>query len=102
MSEQSKQAQMAQVGQALENLTGSSLYEYRKAHGYHAVLGEGNPDADLLFIGDAAHVMSPVGGYKMSGYGRENGVPSVYDYLQLKSVWLGTSPVADPFPDARP
>ena len=41
---------------------------------------------------------SPVGGYKKSGYGRELGPDALYDFLQVKSVWHGTLPGADPFP----
>jgi aldehyde dehydrogenase (NAD+) len=41
---------------------------------------------------------SPQGGYKDSGIGRENGVESVLDYLQTKSVWCElSSQVQDPF-----
>jgi acyl-CoA reductase-like NAD-dependent aldehyde dehydrogenase len=41
---------------------------------------------------------SPFGGYKMSGLGRANGMESVDQYLQTKSVWveMGTE-VQDPF-----
>ena len=42
-------------------------------------------------------VMSPVGGYKQSGYGRENGMDMIRDYMQVKSVWLNTDRVPDPF-----
>ena len=31
---------------------------------------------------------SPFGGYKDSGVGRENGAQAIYEYLQLKSVWI--------------
>lgn len=41
---------------------------------------------------------SPIGGYKRSGYGRELGPDAVKDFLQTKSVWVGTAPCADPFP----
>lgn len=41
---------------------------------------------------------SPIGGYKRSGYGRELGPDAVRDFQQVKSVWIGKNPVADPFP----
>lgn len=41
---------------------------------------------------------SPCGGYKDSGWGRENGIEAVRDYLQLKSVWIGLGDMPDPFP----
>ncbi len=33
----------------------------------------------------------PFGGYKMSGYGREFGVHSLDDYLNVKAVWINTA-----------
>jgi (Z)-2-((N-methylformamido)methylene)-5-hydroxybutyrolactone dehydrogenase len=36
----------------------------------------------------AVSFMSPFGGYKDSGVGRENGMQAIYDYLQMKSVWI--------------
>jgi acyl-CoA reductase-like NAD-dependent aldehyde dehydrogenase len=41
---------------------------------------------------------SPFGGYKASGLGRQNGIESIYQFLQTKSVWceLGTE-LQDPF-----
>ncbi|MEM7168547.1 MAG: aldehyde dehydrogenase [Pseudomonadota bacterium] len=47
-----------------------------------------------------AATQSPVGGFKQSGYGRENGWEGMRCYLQTKSVWLATvSHQADPFAD---
>ncbi len=39
----------------------------------------------------AVSFMSPFGGYKRSGLGRENGQEAIRDYLQTKSVWINTS-----------
>jgi (Z)-2-((N-methylformamido)methylene)-5-hydroxybutyrolactone dehydrogenase len=36
----------------------------------------------------AVSYMSPFGGYKRSGIGRENGIDAIREYLQTKSVWI--------------
>ena len=41
---------------------------------------------------------SPIGGFKASGYGRELGPDAVRDYMQIKSIWVGSAPCTDPFP----
>jgi aldehyde dehydrogenase (NAD+) len=42
--------------------------------------------------------MSPFGGYKDSGVGRENGLASIHEYLQTKSVWINVGvKTANPF-----
>jgi acyl-CoA reductase-like NAD-dependent aldehyde dehydrogenase len=44
------------------------------------------------------HWMSPFGGYKMSGYGRENGLEVMHLYTQVKSVWVDlTEKHPDPY-----
>ena len=46
----------------------------------------------------AVSYMSPFGGYKQSGIGRENGAEMIYEYLQVKSVWLNYgAATANPF-----
>lgn len=46
----------------------------------------------------AVSYMSPFGGYKRSGVGRENGIDAIREYLQTKSVWISTSTeTPDPF-----
>lgn len=38
----------------------------------------------------AVSYMSPFGGYKRSGIGRESGLDAIREYLQTKSVWIDT------------
>lgn len=46
----------------------------------------------------AVSYMSPFGGYKDSGFGKENGIAAIQSYLQLKSVWINTgAATANPF-----
>jgi len=46
----------------------------------------------------AVSFMSPFGGYKRSGIGRESGQEMIKEYLQTKSVWISTaSEVPNPF-----
>ena len=46
----------------------------------------------------AVSYMSPFGGYKNSGFGRENGQHAIDEYLQTKSIWINTAlEVPNPF-----
>ncbi|SMG60720.1 aldehyde dehydrogenase [Paraburkholderia susongensis] len=46
----------------------------------------------------AVSYMSPFGGYKDSGLGRENGISAIHEYLQTKSVWINTGmEISNPF-----
>jgi aldehyde dehydrogenase (NAD+) len=46
----------------------------------------------------AVSFLSPFGGYKQSGLGRENGIEAIREYLQTKSVWISTAAdVPNPF-----
>ncbi|MCH2190384.1 MAG: betaine-aldehyde dehydrogenase [Gammaproteobacteria bacterium] len=42
-------------------------------------------------------VEMPVGGYKQSGLGRENGIETIKYYTQIKSVYVGMEPLDSPF-----
>ena len=43
----------------------------------------------------AVSFMSPFGGYKRSGEGRENGKEAIKEFLQTKSVWIATKTSSD-------
>lgn len=53
LSREEKQARLDEIAEELENLTESPLYDYRQAHDYFPVVGEGDPEARILFIGEA-------------------------------------------------
>jgi len=46
----------------------------------------------------ALSYMSPFGGYKRSGVGRENGSHAMLEFVQQKSVWINTSTASVPNP----
>lgn len=48
-----KASDLATLAAELEALTESPLYGYRVENGYRPVFGEGDPDAAILFIGEA-------------------------------------------------
>lgn len=46
----------------------------------------------------AVGLMAPFGGFKASGFGRENGLAAIDEYTALKTVWVELSGVSrDPF-----
>lgn len=48
-----KQTQLEAIAEEVRNLTESPLYAYRTENKYHMVFGEGDPDAEVFFIGEA-------------------------------------------------
>lgn len=48
-----RKERMGSVEERLIGLTDSPLYEYRQTNGYHAVVGEGSLDAQIMLIGEA-------------------------------------------------
>ena len=61
---------------------------------YKAIKIADNIEAGTIYINNYfnAAAQSPVGGYKQSGYGRENGWEGMRCFMQTKSVWLSTNP----------
>jgi len=53
MADHNKVERLAVLAEAVNGLTTSPLYAYRQENNYHSVFGEGNADADVLFIGEA-------------------------------------------------
>jgi aldehyde dehydrogenase (NAD+) len=57
-------------------------------------------EAGTIYINNYfnAAAQSPVGGWKQSGYGRENGLEGMRCFMQTRSVWLSLNPnLPDPF-----
>jgi DNA polymerase len=46
-------AQLEAIAREIQNLKESPLYSYRKEHGFSPVIGEGDPSASIVFIGEA-------------------------------------------------
>ncbi len=53
MSDSEKTKRMRVIRDEVLNLTVSPLYEYRTKNKYYPVIGEGNHDASIMFIGEA-------------------------------------------------
>lgn len=45
--------QLRQIRDEVLNLTESPLYEFRKSNNYFPVIGQGNHNADIMFVGEA-------------------------------------------------
>jgi acyl-CoA reductase-like NAD-dependent aldehyde dehydrogenase len=57
-------------------------------------------EAGIIWINSyrAASFAAPWGGYKDSGYGRDNGMDAIKEYTQVKDIWVElTGATADPF-----
>ncbi len=67
---------------AVEGISGSPLHDYRKENGYRVVFGEGDPQAQVMFIGEAPGRQEALAGRPFVG-----AAGKVLDSL-LKSVGL--------------
>lgn len=48
-----KRAELREIADGVRSLEESPLYDYRKENDYLPVIGEGDPDAEVMFIGEA-------------------------------------------------
>lgn len=48
-----KKKQLQKIAEQIRNLDTSPLYDYRTKNAYKPVIGEGDPDAKIMFIGEA-------------------------------------------------
>lgn len=53
MNKDEKAQAIKQIAEAVEKLSESPLYEYRVKNSYLSVVGDGDVDADIMFIGEA-------------------------------------------------
>jgi betaine-aldehyde dehydrogenase len=63
----------------------------------HRVIHQINAGICWINSYGASPVEMPVGGYKLSGLGRENGLETLNQFTQLKSVYVGLSKLDSPF-----
>lgn len=77
-----KVSQLEQIADEVGDLKESPLYEYRNENGYLPVIGEGDVDAKIMFIGEAPGAQEAASGRPFVG-----NAGSVLDTL-LKSVGL--------------
>lgn len=63
----------------------------------HRVIAELEAGICWINAWGASPAEMPVGGYKESGIGRENGVQTLYKYTQTKSVYVQLNPMERPY-----
>ena len=88
-----------------EALTRANATEYGLAAGVftkdiaraHRIAAEFQAGTCFINAYNLTPVEAPFGGMKRSGLGRENGQAAIHHYSQLKSVYVGMSPLSAPF-----
>lgn len=48
-----KREALSEIARRVRDLSDSPLYDYRQENDYQPVIGEGDPDAEILFVGEA-------------------------------------------------
>lgn len=101
MSTEDKTEQMRQIKEAVVALEGSPLYDYRQEHNYLPVIGEGDHDADLMFIGEAPGETEAETGRPFCG-AAGNLLNKLLDHIELnrESVYI-TNVLKDRPPENR-
>lgn len=61
------ETRLSEIEQAIKNLKSSPLYSYRVKNDYKPVIGEGNPDARIMFIGEAPGEKEAISGKPFVG-----------------------------------
>lgn len=96
-----KSTQLEHIANQVRNLDESPLYEYRQENDYLPVIGEGDPDAQVMFIGEAPGAQEAASGKPFAGSaGRvlDRLLESIG--LERKQVYI-TNVVKDRPPDNR-
>jgi DNA polymerase len=101
MSTGDKTEQMRQIKESVVDLKDSPLYEYRKKNDYLPVIGEGDHDADLMFIGEAPGETEAETGRPFCG-AAGNLLNKLLDHIELdrESVYI-TNVLKDRPPENR-
>ena len=63
----------------------------------HRVIGQMQAGICWINAWGASPAEMPVGGYKESGIGRENGIETLYHYTQTKSVFVDLNDIQSPY-----
>ncbi|MDO6562808.1 betaine-aldehyde dehydrogenase [Amphritea sp. 1_MG-2023] len=63
----------------------------------HRVIGQMQAGICWINAWGASPAEMPVGGYKESGIGRENGIDTLYNYTQTKSVFVDLNDIESPY-----
>jgi uracil-DNA glycosylase family 4 len=98
---ENKATQLAAIAKAVSELEASPLYAYREENQYQAVIGEGNLDAEIMFVGEAPGEQEAKSGRPFVGAaGRMLNELLASIHLRREDVYI-TNIVKDRPPDNR-
>jgi len=67
MTKDKRETKLREIKDEILNLKGFPLCEYRKANNYKPVIGQGNHNADIVFVGEAPGKNEAETGYPFCG-----------------------------------